>query len=106
MDHIAPLELKYLSEWAPDLFVHIAVLFNHVESTGCWPTLLPMGAVWFLPKTNDASPNAQDFRPLTILSAIYRLYATIRHNDLCDEWMPKWKASCAYGLKQSHAADA
>ena len=28
MDHIAPLELKYLSEWAPDLFVHIAVLLT------------------------------------------------------------------------------
>ena len=106
MDHIAPLDLQILAEWAPDLFSHFAELYNCIESTGKWPTLLPMGAVSFLPKTDDPSPSAQDFRPLTILSAVYRLYATIRHNDLCAHWLPKWKSTSVYGLKQSNAADA
>jgi hypothetical protein len=50
MDHVAPLYLKHLAEWAPDLFNHVADLFSYIENTGTRPSLLPMGAVSFLPK--------------------------------------------------------
>ena len=42
----------------------------------------------------------------TILSALYRLWASVRHNQLREFWLPAWKPDCAYGLKQSLAADA
>ena len=60
----------------------------------------------FIPKTNDDCPAPTDYRPLTILSAIYRLCAATRHDQLCTVWLPKWKSQNSYGLKQTKAADA
>ena len=102
MDHLMPYELKI---WCPDINAHIADLYNTIESTGRWPQELTKGAVSFLPKSSESCPSADNFRPLTILSALYRLWAKIRHDQLCDVWLPLWKNNFAYGLKQSHAAD-
>ena len=77
-----------------------------IERTGKWPTDLSKGSVTFIPKTNEDCPNPTDYRPLTILSAVYRTWAAIRHNQLCKNWLPRRKATQAYGLKQAKAADA
>ena len=106
LDSIAPYDLKILAHWCPALFDMLAEILNLIERTGKWPTDLPKGSVTFIPKTNDECPNATDYRPLTILSAVYRTWAAIRHNHLCKNWLPRWKATQAYGLKQAKAADA
>jgi hypothetical protein len=106
LDHFSPAELKTLAEWVADVFEHVAALFNHIDKTSNWPADLTKGAVSFLPKTDDDHQAPSDFRPLTIFSALYRLWASIRHNQLCEFWLPSWKPDCAYGLKQSLAADA
>ena len=31
LDHFSPAELKVLSEWVPDVYEHVAELFNHIE---------------------------------------------------------------------------
>ena len=106
MDSISPLELQLLVAWCPHISEHLASLLNLVERTGRWPDQLPKGAVIFIPKSQEANPAPTDFRPLTILSSIYRLWAATRHDQLCQAWLPKWQSSSAYGLKQSNAADA
>ena len=106
MDSIAPYELQLLSRWCPDIMDILASLLDLVERTGKWPEDLPKGAVTFIPKNICESPSPTDYRPLTILSSIYRLWAAARHDQLCDVWLPKWRSTQAYGLKQSNAADA
>ena len=106
MDSIAPYELQLLVRWCPDFCEMIAAILNLVESTGEWPDALSKGAVCFIPKVASDNPLPTDFRPLTILSSIYRLWASARHDQLCVKWLPKWKSSKTFGLKDSHAADA
>ena len=60
LDHFSPAELKVLSEWVPDVYEHVAELFNHIEKTGIWPTDLTKGAVSFLPKADDDHPAPSD----------------------------------------------
>ena len=88
MDHLMPYELKIICLWCPDINGHIADLYNTIESTGRWPQELTKAAVSFLPKSSESCPSAENFRPLTILSALYRLWAKIRHDQLCDVWLP------------------
>lgn len=106
MDSISPYELQLIARWCPDLFDHLALLLNLIENSGKWPEQIPKGAVCFIPKTNDDRPAPTDYRPLTILSAIYRLCAATRHDQLCAVWLPKWNSQNSYGLKQTKAADA
>lgn len=106
LDHFLPQEIKIITYWCPDMVTHLAAIYNLIEATGQWPSCLTKGMVAFLPKTNDPNPQATDFRPLTILSSIYRLWASIRHDNLCEHWLPHWKSEQAFGLKQAHAADA
>ncbi len=106
MDRLLPCELKVICLWCPEIITHMADLYNIIESTGHWPQELTKGAVSFLPKSNETCPSADNFRPLTILSSLYRLWAKFRHDQLCDSWLPLWKSRFAYGLKDSHAADA
>ena len=106
MDSIAPFELHLLAAWCPDICNMLAKLLNTIEQSGVWPSALPKGAVSFIPKTASENPSPKDYRPLTILSSIYRLWASTRHDQLCEHWLPHWKSTQAYGLKQSNAADA
>ena len=101
MDHLLPYELKVACLWCPSINSSIADLFSLIG-----PQELTKGAVSFLPKPCESCPQADNFRPLTILSSLYRLWAKIRHDQLCEYWLPLWKPAYAYGLKQSHAADA
>ena len=43
---------------------------------------------------------------MTILSAVYRLWAAIRHDQLAQHWQPLWAPHGAYGLKGRPAADS
>jgi exonuclease III len=106
MDFISPHELCLLSQWCPAFFDELAILFNCIEKSGVWPADLPKGAVSFIPKDQSECPAPSNYRPLTILSSIYRLWAATRHDQLCQIWLPKWKSNQAYGLKQTNAADS
>ena len=106
LDHFLPQELKIVAFWYPDMVKHLAAIYNLIEATGRWPSSLSKGMVAFLPKSTAPDPQATDFRPLTILSGVYRLWASIRHDNLCEQWLPHWKSEQAFGLKQAQAADA
>lgn len=106
MDSIAPYELQLLVRWCPDFCEMIAVILNLIESSGKWPDALSKGAVCFIPEVTCDNPLPTDFRPLTILSSIYRLWASTRHDQFCVKWLPNWKSSKTFGLKGSCAAGA
>ena len=56
-------------------------------------------------RTGEKDAGPEDFRQITVLSAIYRLWAKIRHEQLAEFWLPKWACANSYGLKNGNAAD-
>eukprot|EP00435_Cladocopium_sp_Y103_P070750 s129_g36.t1 len=70
-----------------------------VEEKGVWPDNLAKGVVAFIPKDAEkVAPQPDEFRPITILSSVYRLWAEARHlqlahfggirnhSEVLDEW--------------------
>ena len=107
MDKWGIQELKLLAAWAPNLFDSLARLLTAVELHGVWPEVPVHGSVCFIPKNlNDAVPTAMQHRPITVLSAIYRLWSAVRHDQLSRVWLFHWAPSGAYGLKGRPAADS
>ena len=93
MDKWDVADLKLLSAWAPDLFDRLARLLQVVEAQGVWPEALIHGYVCFIPKDlEDAIPTAMQHRPITVLSTIYRLWSSVRHDQLAKLWQPQWAA--------------
>ena len=64
------------------------------------------GVVAFIPKdATNPQPKADEFRPITVLSTIYRVWAAARHAELADAWFPQWKHNSSYGGRNSRSAD-
>ena len=107
MDKWDVADLKLLSVWAPNLFDRLARLLQVVEAQGVWPEALIHGSVCFIPKDlEDAIPTAMQHRPITVLSTIYRLWSSVRHDQLAKLWQPQWAPAGAYGFKGRPAADS
>lgn len=78
MDGIACRELAEM----PDAAVaQLLSIVHRVEQTGRWPDQATHGAVHSLQKTEQAATVGQ-YRPITILSCVYRTWATIRGRQL------------------------
>ena len=61
----------------PPLFLdHLATFLNCVEAEGCWPPALCQAWITLIPK--GESPNPLDQRPISVASAVYRLWAATR----------------------------
>jgi hypothetical protein len=91
MDSIAPQEIQLVAAWCPEILTILARLCNAIESTGRWPQDLSKGAVCFLPKISGDNLSPTDYRPLTNLSSIYRLWAATGQDQLCEQWLPHWQ---------------
>ena len=73
-DGISRLDLLQL----PDpLTLELIQICEHAESTGEWPTQAMTGLISALAKVPGAQ-RVQQFRPITILSMVYRVWSTIR----------------------------
>ena len=106
LDQISARDLQLTAAWCPVMIKHLASMYHVIEATHQWPKNLGKGAVAFIPKeTDNLYPTPSDYRPITILSSVYRLWAAIRHNQLANSWFPHWKHAQSYGGKFSKAAD-
>eukprot|EP00973_Karenia_brevis_P053260 7403553-Karenia_brevis.AAC.1 len=65
----------------------LAELFNVVEHTGRWPEALLVATVSLIDKGSGSHPS--DLRPITVMSAVYRLWAARRLKDL-RVWQEAW----------------
>ena len=70
-------ELKALPRHLLD---RLAAFFNLVEDTGVWPKPLQRALVSLIPKGEGANPI--DMRPISVMSAVYRLWACARLVDV------------------------
>jgi hypothetical protein len=68
-----------------------------VEEVGRWPSALTEGYITLIPKGEGMEPTAM--RPLSVLSAIYRLWAGVRLRDVI-VWQEAWIHPNAYGFRR------
>eukprot|EP01060_Flectonema_neradi_P010365 TRINITY_DN1744_c0_g1_i8.p1 TRINITY_DN1744_c0_g1~~TRINITY_DN1744_c0_g1_i8.p1 ORF type:complete len:1749 (+),score=244.11 TRINITY_DN1744_c0_g1_i8:3140-8386(+) len=91
-------ELKALPK---DVLPMIAELFNVIEDKG-WPEALLTALVSTIPKGAGTKPLEQ--RPITVTSALYRLWGSIRMRKDVMDWQEKWAHDGQYGYRKSRSA--
>ncbi|KAJ9436815.1 Retrovirus-related Pol polyprotein from type-1 retrotransposable element R2 [Diplonema papillatum] len=77
----------------------LAKVFNAIEATGTWPNALLEAAVTLIPKDETLDPLA--LRPITVTSAVYRLWASTRLRDVV-QWQEGWIADSQHGFRPKH----
>ena len=90
-------EVRTLKALPDQLLDALCVLYDTIESTGIWPTPLTAGYLCLIPKPDsDGSPAS--LRPLSILSVVYRLWASTRLQELMI-WQESWAHSAQSGFR-------
>ena len=77
-DGISKADLANMPE---DLTRQLVNLFNSIESGRPWPRCILTGLISAIEKTEHAQ-GPSDYRPITVLSVAYRVWATIRSRQL------------------------
>ena len=106
LDQWRPEELRALSHWAPAVYEPLACILNHIERTGIWPTSLLRGYTALVPKpgmSDDPSPT--DFRPISVLSAVYRLWSR-RRLGIALQWQEGWAHEQVWGCRPRRGAES
>ena len=79
---------------------------NYTEVHGVWPDEMCYAYTALVPK-DQTQPEAQptDFRPITVLSAVYRLWSKVRFDDAL-LWQEDWIDGNAWGCRPRRGADS
>eukprot|EP00662_Eupelagonemidae_sp_cell21_P058248 gene58248-biopygen37513 len=94
LDGWRPAELKRLPKPLLEL---LATMLNSFEETGEWPDALLEAFITLIPKDN-ANGGPLDLRPITVTSALYRLWAATRVRQIL-EWQELWLPRGARGFR-------
>lgn len=106
LDSWKPESLIALGRWYPHLFNDLAKIFEWIEVNAKWPCVFYKAYTSLIPKPNmSASPGLEDFRPITVLGSIYRLWAKIRFSDAL-AWQEHWAPNEMWGCRQFRGAEA
>ncbi len=92
-------ELKALPIPLLDL---LARLFNTIERTARWPPALQRALITLVPKGLGGEP--EQMRPISVMSAVYRLWATTRLQVVM-RWQERWAAAGQRGFRTAMGAD-
>ena len=105
LDQWRPETLKMLAKHCPALFEPLARLLNLIEETGEWPRDMYKAYVALIPKDGvEADAGPTDFRPITVLSAIYRLWSRLRMRQSMG-WQEEWAPPKLYGCRKGRSAE-
>ena len=108
LDQWRPDSLKALALWFPSLYGSLGVILRYVEATGTWREPLTCAYLSLIPKDStktSPAPAPTDFRPISVLSAIYRLWSSTRFKD-CMAWQESWAHSQMWGCRRGRGAEA
>ena len=81
------------------IFDRLASILNQVEETGVWPEALLHATVSMIAKVEDPQP--LDHRPISVMSAVYRLWAKTRLTSLM-VWQETWAPESMHGFRTGH----
>lgn len=105
LDSWKPESLIALGQWYPHLFKDLPKIFEWIEVNAKWPFVFYQAYTSLIPKPNmSASPGLEDFRPITVLGSIYRLWAKIRFSDAL-AWQEHWAPNEMWGCRQFRGAE-
>lgn len=101
-----PASLQALAFWFPSLFSGLVILLGHIEAIGKWPTVLSAAYLSLIPKPDThESPMPTDYRPTSVLWAMYRLWSSTRFRD-CVAWQESWAPQRMWGCRPQRGAEA
>ena len=85
----------------------LARIFEGIEKGGEWPDPLCYAPTALLPKAGGSDEDgATKKRPITVASIWYRLYASIRYQELMSRWAVNWlPAELRGGVPKGECAD-
>ena len=105
LDMWRPEALSALGHWFPGLFDDLAAILEYVELTGRWPTPMFSAYTSLIPKDETLfDPRATDFRPITVLSGIYRLWSKARFISAL-QWQEAWVGKEVYGCRKTRNSE-
>ena len=84
------------------MFDRLADFFNTVEQIGVWPKAFMTGLISLISKGEGSAP--LKLRPLTVMSSVYRLWASARVNDLM-QWQDGWISDALRGFRRKCGAE-
>ena len=73
----------YLENIPAEAIEEICLIFNHALSMGYFPNKFKTGIMILIPKTDTPSPTATDYRPITLLEVVGKIFEKIINNRLC-----------------------
>ena len=100
LDGWEPRDFKLLRD---ELMDEYAALLNAIEEVGYWPSDQAIGRIALLDK--GAGPLAEQKRPITILTLLYRICASIRLRQMMD-WVERWLFPTCFSRRESGAEAA
>jgi exonuclease III len=105
LDQWRPMALRALALWHPGVYGGLASILNHIETKGVWPSALVKGYTALVPKDPSLEdPGPADFRPITVMSAVYRLWARLRFRTAL-VWQETWIDGGAFGCRPRRGAE-
>ena len=81
--------VKELKQLPGPLLDRLAVFLEAVENGGKWPTALERALVTFIAKPESNQMKVEDLRPISVMSAVYRLWAATRSQEVL-AWQEQW----------------
>eukprot|EP01063_Lacrimia_lanifica_P041963 TRINITY_DN992_c0_g2_i1.p1 TRINITY_DN992_c0_g2~~TRINITY_DN992_c0_g2_i1.p1 ORF type:complete len:1334 (+),score=139.36 TRINITY_DN992_c0_g2_i1:87-4088(+) len=96
--------VRELSRLGEPHLEELAQLLNQVEVSGRWPDQLLQGLISMVPKESFDGRDLMKLRPITVTSAVYRLWARCRCSHL-QPWMARWAPSLMHGGRPGHSAE-
>ena len=103
MDGWHPAELTLVSY---EVARWIAELFELIEDSAEWPHAAVHAKIAYLEKEGSRPGEAMSYRPITISSPIYRVWAAMRLRDM-EHWINTWALPGMYaGIPGQGATDA
>eukprot|EP00438_Fugacium_kawagutii_P003599 Skav221607 [mRNA] locus=scaffold1698:863164:868092:+ [translate_table: standard] len=86
---------------APDSALESLVcMYDRATTTGIWPKQVLAGKVASLAKRTD-SCGANDYRPITVFSLVYRCFSSLHARSLLD-WASTWCDADIHGNRKAH----
>ncbi|KAJ9451045.1 Retrovirus-related Pol polyprotein from type-2 retrotransposable element R2DM [Diplonema papillatum] len=87
----------------PDTILEgFAAVLNEVEETGLWPDGVLDALVTLIPKGEGDDP--LKLRPITVSSVVYRLWASVRLQEVL-VWQEQWIHESQHGFRKGHSCD-
>ena len=95
LDGWKPSTFRMMDRAGADALAH---MYNHIIKTGCWPTQMTSARVSLLHKPGTEPEKVSSWRPITITSCFYRLFARVCLNLSIHRILPHLPAEMLGGL--------